>query len=129
MKPRRWLIAAVLLLGAGIASYVATRLTVRFITGVAAIDRDLAVFVTRRNTDDDTQYWEQLSHANGAVQWSVSTGDHTVVSNLRATAVAADADAVYGFEEPGYVARASETRLTPRRATSPSPSSTSRPAR
>ncbi|PKN55254.1 MAG: hypothetical protein CVU56_22230 [Deltaproteobacteria bacterium HGW-Deltaproteobacteria-14] len=114
MKPLRWLIALVLLLGAGVGVYVATRPTVRFITGLAPIGLDEAVFVTRRNTDDDTRYWLQLSGADGAVRWSVSTGDHTVVNNLGATAIGADADAVYGFEEPGRVAPASATRLVAR---------------
>lgn len=90
--PRRRRLLLVALVGLGIAIvglvWVLTPAT-RFVYGIAPIDRDEAVLLTRRNEDDATHFWVQLVREDGAVVWSTETSPLAVRDALGFSGVAA----------------------------------------
>jgi hypothetical protein len=89
--PRRRSFLLLGLLGLGVAVLLVWVLTpaTRFVYGLAPIDRDEAVLLTRRNEDHATYFWVQLVREDGTALWSTETSPFSVREALGFSGVAA----------------------------------------
>jgi hypothetical protein len=95
-RRRTWAVLLVVAVGA-LAAWLFVRAVVpatRFIYGLAPIGADEAILLTRRNEDDATYFWAQLSRGDGTVAWSTELSPFETYEALGFSGIAASDDRV-----------------------------------
>jgi len=100
MRKRTWIVlAAVVLVAAGVGVWLATRPPTMFVLGVYALDGEEALIATRRNEDDDTRFWIAKVRVGAGTVWATELPASVMVTSDRMAAVSHAGSVVVALDE------------------------------